>query len=87
MELKINNATHSGRMAGSIVGTDSKIELGTVNLELDLKTAFALCNVLCENKIINHEYLGRDQHQPLINLGKAIAAYCGHSSADFEITK
>ena len=83
-EFKDNNATRCGRLSGSIESTKSNIVLGTVNISLDARTAYALCNVLCNDQIIKHPYLERSQHDPLIKLGEAIAAFCGHSNANFK---
>jgi len=82
--MKNNKATKCGGIQGAIVGTDSRIELGTVKIVLDSKTAYALCNVLCEESIKKHPYLNTDQREPLIRLGEAIAVYCGHSNENLD---
>ena len=85
MKKKVeNNGTCCGNLSGAIVGAgDNRIRLGSVALTLDYDTAYALCNVLTEDKIGKHAYLESDQRPPLINLGKALAAFCDHSNARF----
>jgi len=83
MEFKNNNATKNNRISGCISSTNSNIKLGSVVLELDYETAWALCNVLTKEMIVEHPYLDRCQHEPLIKLGEAIGMYCGHSNANF----
>ena len=82
--MKNNKATKCGEIGGAIVGTVSRIELETVKVTLDSKTAYALCNVLGEESIKKHPYLNTDQREPLIKLGEAIAVYCGHSNENIE---
>lgn len=82
--MKNNKATMCGGINGAIVGTESRIELGTVTVTLDAKTAYALCNVLGGESIMKHPYLNTSQREPLIKLGEAIAVYCGHSNENIE---
>lgn len=81
-----NNAVRSDEMQGAIEKTNSHIEVGTIKLELDHKTAWALCNILGKNHIEKEcgMQLEKDQHDGLIKLGAAIGAFIDHPNRQFE---
>ena len=80
-----NNAVSSDELQGSIEKTASEIKLGSVEVTLDRATAWALCNVLSKNHIEKEcvSCLEKNQHESLIKLGAAIAAFIDHPSRDF----
>lgn len=83
-----NNATKCSELQGAIVGTDSRVAVGSINLTLDSDTAWALCNVLSESNVNKMGgSLEREQMPPLVNLGKAIGAIIDHPNRDFEHMK
>jgi hypothetical protein len=84
-----NKAIKSDEMQGVIDGTNSSIEVGTLRLELDRDTAWALCNVLSKNHIENEcvMQLDKNQYNSLIKLGSAIGAFIDHSNREFDHLK
>ena len=81
-----NNAVCSDEMQGAIEQTYSRIEVGTLKIELDRDTAWALCNVLSKDHIEKEcgMQLDKNQHDGLIKLGAAIGAFVDHPNRDFE---
>lgn len=86
MERLGNKAVCGDEMQGAIRKTESKIKAGTLKIELDTETAWALCNILSKSHI--EEECGRRidkcQHEGLINLGAAIGAFIDHPNRKFE---
>jgi hypothetical protein len=81
-----NNAVCSDEMQGAIEKTDSRIEVGTLKIELDRDIAWALCNVLGKDHIEREcgMQLNKNQHAGLIKLGAAIGAFVDHPNRQFE---
>jgi len=81
-----NNAIKCDEMQGAIEKTESNIKVGTLKIELDGDTAWALCNVLSKTHIEKEcvMQLDKNQHDCLIKLGEAIAAFIDHPNRNFE---
>lgn len=80
-----NDAIKCDEMQGAIEKTDSRIQVGSVKLELDSTIAWALCNVLSKEHIENQcgGCLEESQKEGLINVGAAIAAFVDHPNRQF----
>lgn len=76
----MKKGTSCGSLSGHIQGTESRIGIKTVSLDLDRATAFALCNLLHDQSLKDSTSLERDQAEALSSLGAALGRIVGHPS-------
>ena len=71
-----------GNLNGVVRGTNTTIQVRLINLEIDNKTAWALCNLLFDKDIEKSTLLEEDQKTRLISLGAAIGRLIDHPATN-----
>ena len=70
-----------GDVNGAIRGTSSEIRVKLITLDLDAKTAFALCNILTRQSLETNTSINKMQIEPLAAVGAAIGQLIDHGAA------
>lgn len=70
-----------GNLNGHIEKTNSEINVSEVTLKLDASTAYALANMLTEDRI-DEGHWPKHQHEALMNLGAALGRLIDHRAAN-----
>lgn len=67
-----------------IVGTGSRVDLGSVQLTLSASDAYALCNLLHRDFLDERAggTVNQEQKEALLKIGQALGAFVEHSNAD-----
>ena len=85
MSKKSNESGISSGWKGSINGhikdTESWIKAKSVEINLDYKTAWALCNLLTKDELTESAALGADQKKRLLNLGQVLGRFIDHGAS------
>lgn len=71
-------------LSQQIIGTGSRVDLGTVQLTLSASDAYALCNLLHRDFLEERAggTVNEKQKEALLKIGKALGAFVEHSNAD-----
>lgn len=71
-----------GNQNGYVEDTDTTVQVSKITIEVDHKTAWALCNILTDSQLKASGNLETDQVKALSNLGAAVGRMIDHSAAN-----
>lgn len=73
------------QLSKQIRGTGSRVDLDTVKLTLSANDAYALCNLLHPDFLMNNAggAVNSEQKKALIRIGAALGAFVEHSNAEW----